>query len=246
MNESQIKVLVGKNDGAALDIGRILSSNGADVNYSHCDPLQIQFDVLRKQPDALILSSLTRHTAKLCSLLKKSEHAPYIVLISEGSENSSDKEIEGADLILDNKDKMLFDKLFSRLFKNKAPAGVQLTSASLETLISDTLFNLCITKNYNGYAFLSDAIALAAESDTIARCISKDIYPDIAKKYNVSVCSVERNIRTVIHSSWAKSGRSVKKEYFGTFALDDRWVPTNSQFIFIIADRLSKKRSIRI
>ena len=244
MKNSQIKVLVGDHGSSAQDLGRLLISNGADVSYSHSDPLRIQFEVQRKKPDALILTDETRHTAELCTLLKKSDHAPYIVIISDRKENRHKDDCRDcADLIVDRGDRTFIDTLCSGIFRtHSAYFGYGAGSyAGLDELVAYTLFELCITKNYYGYEYLMQAILIASRSDVLSRSISKDIYPDIARKFGVKPSSVERNIRTAIHSAWSKSSKQVKSQYFGTFAADEQWVPTNSQFIYIIADRLMMK-----
>lgn len=238
MENSRISVLVGRNDSEAKDLGQRLKQSGADVSYSQHSALQIQHEALIRKPDALILSSQTKHTSELCTLLKRSDHAPFIVVISEDTVMGDDEyRSTGADLVLDHKDSARYDKLFKKLFGMTAP---QCDTATLpDRQIAETLFEFCITKNYNGYRFILEAIKLASMSGTFSRCISKDIYPEIAAKYKVTPSCVERNIRTAIRSSWAKSGVKVKREYFGPFTLDPDWIPTNSEFIFIVADRLT-------
>ena len=76
-NTNSIRILIANNDDTALSLATTLENHGADVSYASCDPLQIQFEVLRSQPDVLVLPSITRHTEKLCKLLKSCEHAPY-------------------------------------------------------------------------------------------------------------------------------------------------------------------------
>ncbi len=237
MENNRISILVGRKDSDALDLGNRLSHSGALVSYSQESPLHIQYEVLSKKPDALILSNMTRHADELCRLLKKTDKAPYIVVICD---DADDEQNNCADLVLERSDNDRYEKLYSKLFSASRDLKRSDTAAvRFDKLIADALFELCITQNYNGYPFVLEAIKLASRSTTIAQCISKDIYPVIASKFGVTSCCVERNIRTVIRSSWARSSAAVKREYFGPFTLDDSWTPTNSQFIFIVADRLA-------
>ena len=241
MENGRKNILVGRNDETAMMLGNRLKTNGANVSYTYCDALHIQHEVLSKKPDTLILSSSTKQTGELCSLLKTADNAPLIILISEGD---ADRNGAGdyADLIIDRRDSRHIDKLCEKLFgrdEHIRSTASDDAEKRFEHLIADALFELCITKNYNGYQFILEAIKLASQSGPIARCISKDIYPEIAAKFGVTACCVERNIRTVIHSSWAKSSAGIKREYFGPFTLDKNWTPTNSEFIFIVADRLA-------
>lgn len=240
MNNNKIRIMIGRNDDGALHLGNMLRNEGADVMYAHCSPLHIQHEVFSHKPDALILTSLTANAAELCSLLKRTEHAPYIAVISGGTDSDSGSG-EHADLILDGSDSTSYEKLCSRIFNKIHIACRPAVSSTLDQRIADALFELCITKNYNGYLFILEAIKLASEASPISRCISKDIYPEIAARFGVTACCVERNIRTAIRSSWARSAAAVKRLYFGPFTLEDDWVPTNSQFIFIVADRIALK-----
>ena len=238
MENSRISVLVGKNDTEAKELGMKLRSSGADVSYSQHSPLEIQHEALIRKPDALILTSRTTHTDELCALLKRTDHAPFIVMISDGTVMGDYScHPPSADMVLDSSDSARYDKLFKKLFGR---IEKECDNCVLhDRQIAETLFEFCITKNYNGYRFILEAIKLASYSGAFSRCISKDIYPEIAAKYKVTPSCVERNIRTAIRSSWAKSGVKVKREYFGPFTLDPDWIPTNSEFIFIVADRLT-------
>ena len=244
-NTNSIRILIANNDDTALSLATTLENHGADVSYASCDPLQIQFEVLRSQPDVLVLPSITRHTEKLCKLLKSCEHAPYIVLLSEDGIASEAVRYAGcADLFLSEKDDMLAQKLCARIFGGcSAPIRTD-GDRHLEEAIAQALFELCITRVYNGYFYLSEAIMLAVKSDILTRFISKDIYPEVAAKFGVTSCSVERNIRTAIHSAWPRISVAVKRRYFGTFAHDGEWTPTNSNFIYIIAERIIRDQSM--
>ena len=238
---SRISILVGRNDEEALELGRTLKDGGADVMFSRSSPLQIQYEVLNKKPDALILSCETKHTAELCGLLKKTKNAPYIVVVSQGDVNESSESYRAcADLIVDSTKMLRTGELKSRILGSRKHAAI-VGMPDRDQFIADALFELCITKKYSGYRYILEAIKLASQSGPISRCISKDIYPEIAARFGVAAYSVERNIRTVIRSSWTKSSLQIKREYFGPFTLDSSWTPTNSEFIFIVADRLALK-----
>ncbi|WP_028505198.1 sporulation initiation factor Spo0A C-terminal domain-containing protein [Ruminococcus sp. FC2018] len=240
MNEEKISILIGRDHGKALQLGQVLASSGAFISYTEDSVLHILNDFMRIRPHALILSSLTGKYDELCALLKRSERPPYIVLICE-NHNTNGCGCVYADLILDPQDKNIVDKLRVHLFDPyRFPTGNKDKKMN-DAVIADVLFDLCVTKNYTGYIFILEAIKMALETSNFTRCVSKEIYPAIAARFNVSPGSVERNIRTAIQSAWTRTGMSVKREYFGTFAHDERWRPTNSQFIFIIADRLSAR-----
>ena len=68
--------------------------------------------------------------------------------------------------------------------------------------------------------------------------ISKELYPDVASKYNTTVSRVERAIRHAIEVSWNRGNWDLMEEIFGHSVDIDKAKPTNSEFIVTIADKL--------
>lgn len=85
-----------------------------------------------------------------------------------------------------------------------------------------------------------DTIKIALNEPISSRGFSTKIYPQIAKSFNVSVASIERNIRTAINKSWERACDEIKSEMFGLFSVNKQWKPTNSEFILIIAGMINR------
>ena len=68
--------------------------------------------------------------------------------------------------------------------------------------------------------------------------ITKELYPDIAKKYDTTVSRVERAIRHAIEVSWNRGNWDLMEEIFGHSVDIDKAKPTNSEFIVTVADKL--------
>lgn len=90
---------------------------------------------------------------------------------------------------------------------------------------------LGVTSNYKGYFFVADAIELAMNSQDKPIRITKDIYPDLAKKYKTTSLNIEHNIRTVINVCWETNRQQIVE--IAGFPLI--YKPTNSEFIDMIA-----------
>lgn len=90
---------------------------------------------------------------------------------------------------------------------------------------------LGVTSKYKGYFFLADAIQLAMGSLDQPIKITKDIYPELAKKYKTTSMNIEHNIRTVINICW-ETNRNGMGEIAG-YPLT--YKPTNSEFIDMAA-----------
>lgn len=65
--------------------------------------------------------------------------------------------------------------------------------------------NLGINKHYIGYFMLVDLVSILLKTDEKVESFSKNIYPIVAKKFNKTECTIERNIRNLIDKCWAKT-----------------------------------------
>ena len=62
--------------------------------------------------------------------------------------------------------------------------------------------SLGIGATYRGYEYLIYGIRLCLSDENYLLFVSKYLYPDIARHYNTTSYSVERDIRTVIRVCW--------------------------------------------
>ena len=68
--------------------------------------------------------------------------------------------------------------------------------------------------------------------------ITKELYPEVAHKYDTTVSRVERAIRHAIEVSWNRGSWDLMENIFGHSIDIDKAKPTNSEFIVTIADKL--------
>lgn len=244
-----INVLVGDNDKEAGMISDYLHSKGINTFIVERNPLKIQFEVIKNNYNAVLISHRTKYPRALCENLKSLDDPPSIMLMS----NSDFTAGEELSRYLDGeiKNPYDFDLLYSKIIESvrhsenaaassaKAHYSTDKEDCELHNEITKIITRLCVTPRYNGYNYIREAIKLAVGDDGGLKGISKEIYPEIARKLGVTALGVERSIRTAIHRSWEKAEASAKIEIFGTYALSRDWVPTNSEFIFIIADKIS-------
>jgi len=82
-------------------------------------------------------------------------------------------------------------------------------------LIAGNLFfikvldDIGIKNCYVGYYYLIGIINLLINEDVKARTFYKNIYPVVAERFNKSVCTVERDIRTLINKCWNEQIKNV-------------------------------------
>ena len=68
--------------------------------------------------------------------------------------------------------------------------------------------------------------------------ITKELYPELATKFNTTVSRVERAIRHAIEVAWGRGQTEVVESIFGYTVSAAKGKPTNSEFIAMIADKL--------
>lgn len=108
---------------------------------------------------------------------------------------------------------------------------------NIDLKVSEILHNLGIPSHIRGYKYIRDGITMMYNNDTIS-LITKEIYPQIAYKYETTPSRVERAIRHAIEVSWVRGDIGLMEEFFGFSISCDKSKPTNSEFLSTIADRL--------
>lgn len=111
--------------------------------------------------------------------------------------------------------------------------------------ISKILHTLGVPAHIKGYLYIRDGITMMYSAPDILGGITKEIYPEIAKKYNTTPSRVERAIRHAIEISWNRGDYDTMDEIFGHSVDYDKAKPTNSEFIATIADHI-KMESVQI
>ena len=98
------------------------------------------------------------------------------------------------------------------------------------------LHQLGIASNYKGYIQAADAACLAAQYPKKLSLVTKQLYPEVAKKYRTTWSAVERNIRSVIDMAWENKSKLL--EEMAGQPLKAR--PETRQFISILARAIKK------
>ena len=120
-------------------------------------------------------------------------------------------------------------------YGNKA---IDLYHNNLEKSLTKILHDLGVPSHIKGYQYIRDGIIMIYDNPNMIGGITKELYPDIAKKYVTTVSRVERAIRHAIEVSWNRGNLDLMEEIFG-FSVDvDKAKPTNSEFIVTIADKM--------
>ena len=120
----------------------------------------------------------------------------------------------------------------------KSSKNIDLHYNNLQISITKILHELGIPSHIKGYQYIRDGVGLVFENPDIIGGITKELYPELANKFDTTVSRVERAIRHAIEISWNRGNWDLMEEIFGHSVDIDKAKPTNSEFIVTIADKL--------
>ena len=121
---------------------------------------------------------------------------------------------------------------------NKRNKSVNLYKHNLQVSITSILHELGVPSHIKGYQYIRESIMMVYDNPDIIGGITKELYPEVAKRYDTTVSRVERAIRHAIEVSWNRGSWDLMEEIFGHSIDIDKAKPTNSEFIVTIADKL--------
>ncbi len=107
-----------------------------------------------------------------------------------------------------------------------------------EIIVTNVLHDIGIPAHIKGYQYMRYAILLAVSDMDILNAVTKQLYPEIAEKYNTTAQRVERAIRHAILVAWERGKTEQMMEYFSYSLKQGGGRPTNSEFIAMIADKI--------
>lgn len=107
---------------------------------------------------------------------------------------------------------------------------------SVEYDIRRLLLDIGVPENVKGHAYLVEAIRMVSDQPNLIGWITKRIYPAVAAKFATTPAMVERGLRHGIECAWSRGDLSVLQRYFGNTVDPTKGRPTNSQFIFRVAN----------
>lgn len=109
---------------------------------------------------------------------------------------------------------------------------------NLEAMVTNIIHEVGVPAHIKGYQYLRDGIMMVVDNIEIINQITKQLYPDLAKKYKTTPSRVERAIRHAIEVAWSRGQLETVDSIFGYTISSNKGKPTNSEFIAMIADKL--------
>lgn len=114
----------------------------------------------------------------------------------------------------------------------------ELLKTRLMNDITSILHEVGIPAHIKGYNYLRMAIEEVFYAKSMSGKITKELYPNIARKYLSTSSRVERAIRHAIEVAWGRGNIDAIDSIFGYTISAYKAKPTNSEFISMIADKL--------
>lgn len=130
------------------------------------------------------------------------------------------------------------EKRILDVMRKQDTKSIDFSHSNLQVSITKILHELGIPSHIKGYQYIREAIGIIYEHPEVIGGITKELYPELATKFDTTVSRVERAIRHAIEVSWNRANWSLMEEIFGNSVDIDKAKPTNSEFIVTLADKL--------
>ena len=131
----------------------------------------------------------------------------------------------------------LEDKILD-IFNSLSNKSINLYHSNLQISITKMLHELGMPSHIKGYQYIREGVSMIYDNPGMIGGITKELYPELATKFDTTVSRVERAIRHAIEVSWNRGNWDYMEEIFGHSVDIDKAKPTNSEFIVTVADKL--------
>ncbi len=122
--------------------------------------------------------------------------------------------------------------------KNSESTTQTTVENDLEATVTQVMHEVGMPAHIKGYHYTRTAIMMVVNNMDLLNYITKQLYPDIAKKYRSTASRVERAIRHSIDVAWTRGRPEAMNKIFGYTIDIDKGKPTNSEFIAMVADKI--------
>ena len=239
------KVLVAEGYQLAADrYEEVFRSVHMDVIRGGNDGEELVQQILETKPDlALIDLFLKKFDAiEVLKRVKQAGSQTKFVIMSFADDPNLEREafVAGASyfLLKPFDECVLVERVLKILSVQRVLPAAQSLFRELEIKITDIIHEVGVPAHIKGYNYVRDAILMAVQDASVINAVTKELYPNIAKKYNTTPSRVERAIRHAIEVAWDRGDLDVLNSYFGFTVNNQRGKPTNSEFIAMIADKI--------
>jgi two-component system response regulator (stage 0 sporulation protein A) len=254
---SKITVLIGDDNREFCELLRSYIEGQADLELAGIahNGAEVLEAIGRTHPDVVILDIIMPHLDGI-GVLERLQRMdlpvrPKIIMLTAfGQENITQKVLEmGADYyvlkpfnldVLGTRIRQLAGAMpepaTAPTWMQPAPAPVR--TQNLDNDVTALMHEIGIPAHIKGYRYLREAIMMVVNRVELLGCVTKELYPAIARNHQTTPSRVERAIRHAIEVAWSRGNADVISGLFGHTVNRERGKPTNSEFIAMVADKL--------
>lgn len=121
----------------------------------------------------------------------------------------------------------------------------KISDEDISRRIAEMLHKLAVAPHLKGYRFLMQAILCVVNDKGMLDSITYRIYPLVAEQFSTTPVRVERGIRSAIEGAWDRCRVETIEQIFGYTLDEEKGKPSNSEFIAMIADKITLDRNVR-
>ncbi|WP_322175950.1 sporulation transcription factor Spo0A [Acutalibacter caecimuris] len=245
--DKQIKVLICSEDGewnhAQLEKMR---RQGAEPLFEERDGARLFQRIRQEHPNVVLMELFMPELDAIGVMHAVNQEAglekPMFLVASSYTTPMLEREVLAAGaayfvLMPYNKEEVI-DRIFSLYSSRGKHFDSPPADPELRVKVTDILHQIGVPAHIKGYHYLRDAIIMAIEDPEIINAVTKQLYPNVAKRYATTSSRVERAIRHAIEVAWDRGDVDVLNSYFGYTIHNTRGKPTNSEFVAMISDKL--------
>lgn len=236
------------------------SQEDMEVLATAKDGIEAYEKIVTMKPDVVLLDVIMPHLDGIGVLEKLNEqgNVPICIMLSAvGQDNITKRALNlGAEyyMVKPFEIDLLIKRIRDLKNSNRKPANfvsrealkptyinmdiVKSKEDNLEALVTNIIHEVGVPAHIKGYQYLRDGIMMVVENIDVLNQITKQLYPDLAKKHKTTPSRVERAIRHAIEVAWNRGQLDVVESIFGYTINANKGKPTNSEFIAMIADKL--------
>lgn len=253
--QKQLKVLIGDNNiSLGVACSEILTKGGAEVTLVAKDGIKILEAIKSVRPDVVVIEAFMANMDAIGVIqgIRKLDFAlPKIIVLSGYDNQMIESQIMQGGAAYYMLKPFDMPTLSERIFSFGTPAHNLLNITSntqvsdepddLESIVTDVILHIGVPAHVKGYHYIRYSIMLCIEDQNMINCVTKQLYPSVAKQFNTTPSRVERAIRHAIEIAWDRGDIDTLNSYFGYTINTGRGKPTNSEFIAMISDKLRLK-----
>lgn len=245
---NQIKVLIG-NDTADCGMAwaGAMKAAGMYAITRRCDGNSVLNSIKSEAPDVAVLEE----KMPFCDALEvirrlktEKKYVPSVIIVTNVTNPQLERDAMAAGaacVMVKPVDPAYLTTKISQICGFESEPTAVPDETDLECAVTEIIHQVGIPAHIKGYHYLRTAIMLSVNNDEMINCITKLLYPTVAKRYQTTSSRVERAIRHAIEIAWDRGDIDVLTRIFSYTVHTSRGKPTNSEFIALIADHLRLK-----